>query len=156
MTDPQQTPTNPLGVRLYLSKSMTRKVGKEKEDWDKVIASIETDKPPGLDAVQALAQLSESLDTFLRNVKLSSQELSTLQPEKPQAPTLAGPAIDLSALDPLWKPNSKGGHWVFSDKAPALKAALLAAPKNTLEIDGRTYKLSGDTQQFVTRWGSKK
>ncbi len=41
-------------------------------------------------------------------------------------------------------------------KARELNRLLEQSPKHTVEIEGRTYKLSGDTSQFINRWGSKK
>jgi hypothetical protein len=152
MTEAQRTSENPLGVRLTLSKSVTRKVGRGKDDWDKTIVTVESDKPSGLDVVQALASLSESLDSFLSQVKTPSPERLPQQPETSQSPTL----IDVAPLDPLWKSNSKGGAWIFSEKAPELKRLLEQSPKHTVEINGQIYKLSGDNLQFVNRWGSRK
>jgi len=152
MTEPNP---NPLNVRLTVSKSLTRQIrGKGKDsDWDKIIATLETDKPPGIDAGEALAQLSATLDAFLSQVKTSTPEPLLPQAETSQSPTTT---IYLALLDPLWKPNSKGGAWIFSDKAPELKRLLEQSPKHTVEIDGQIYKLSGDNLQFVNRWGSRK
>jgi len=144
---------NGLNIRLSLARTLTVQINKhgKDSDWSKTEASVEWDLPSGLTVEQALADMGETLDTYLAN--LSTPQPLSVQPEKPQAPT---PSIDLAPLDPLWKSNSKGAYWIFSDKAPELKRLLEASPKQSVEINGQIYKLSGDNLQFVNRWGSRK
>lgn len=149
MTDPNRSGDNPLGIRLSLSKSVTTGTGKD--NWKKTIVTVETDKPPGIDTVEALNQLSATLDSFLSG----PPRAATIE-DKP-TPKLAStsPSIDLTPYEALWKSNSKGS-WIFSDKAPELKNLLAGSPKHTVEIQGQTYKLSGNMDQFINRYGSKK
>jgi hypothetical protein len=141
------TSDNPLNVRLILSKSRTTGT---KDSWTKTIATIESDKPAGVDALEALNQLSANLDAYLS--PRAAEQKPTLEAEKPGS---TSPPLDLSPYDQLWKSNSKGS-WIFSDKAPDLKALLAGSPKKTVEIQGQTYKLSGDSDQFINRYGSRK
>src|SRR5437867_2248208 len=51
-----------LHTRLNLVKSRTTKTG---DDYVKIIAGAEMDRPQGVDIVDAFQQLSDSLDLFL-------------------------------------------------------------------------------------------
>jgi hypothetical protein len=158
MTDPQ-TPSNPLGVRLSLSKSVTRKTGEGKgEGYDKTIATIESDKPQGVDALEGLRQLDATLSAFLAGDKVQLQPQPNPQPkpaekapEKPVEPTK--PRLDLSAFNEA-KTNSKGGKWLFADKIPELAEKVRAAGYK-LDTEGGSLSLSKDGK-FLTLWGAKK
>jgi hypothetical protein len=126
---------------------------KQGEEYRKTIATIETDLPSGLDALRGLDQLKETLESFFKTPGQPAIESEKL---KAGAQT---DAIDLRPLDSLWQgPTKKGSYWCFSDKPESaqLKALLQNSPNKSLEIQGYTFKISGDSGQFINRWGSGK
>jgi len=58
-----QQSRNALNARLTRSKSVTRK---SRDGYEKESASIETDLPIDIDAVQGLEQLAATLETIIR------------------------------------------------------------------------------------------
>jgi hypothetical protein len=150
MTDPQQ---NPLGVRLSLSKSITRSSG---EDWTKTIATIESEKPQGVDSLEGLRQLDATLTAFLAGDNAQAKPQTEKQPEEkpPEKPTEAPkPRLDLTPFNEA-KTNSKGGKWLFADKIPELAEKVRAAGYK-LDTEGGNLSLSKDGK-FLTLWGAKK
>ncbi len=136
---------NPLNIRLAVSRSVTKK---QENDYAKTIATVESDLPTGLDALQALEQLDKTLAVFLSDREGSR---SSEQPE---------PSIDASELEKLlWTPMNKNpnGAWIYSDAsdAKALVAELAKADKKMLTIGAYTYRLSGEDDRFVNRWPHK-
>ena len=152
----ERTASNPLAVRLTLSKSITRQVqGKgDDTDWEKIIATIEADKPEGVDALEGLRQLDVVLTAYLATVTGSAptaQQPQEKTVEKPPEPPKT--KLDLTAFNDA-KVNSKGGRWLFADKIPELANKVQQAG-NTLDVEGGRLTLSKDGK-FLTLWGAKK
>src|SRR3989442_1230547 len=107
----ERTGANPLAIRLSLSKSVTRKMPNG-EDWEKTVATIETDKPEGVDALEGLKQLDQALAAYLATVTGSGPTAQPQEklPEKPLEPSKI--KLDLTAFNEA-RVNSKGGRWLF-------------------------------------------
>jgi len=154
--------TSGLSVRLVRSKSVTRKKG---EDYEKDSATVESNLPDGLDALQALDQLAATLETHLAKSTASvprpeTASNSLLEPTTKTTTTAASSKV-VGGLDPIalqkaeWKPDSTGrGHYCLGDELPALRDFLTASEKNTAAVGTFRFKLwtGGDAKLRISRW----
>src|SRR2546425_11460132 len=97
------TAGEPLHIRLNLTKSRTTKNG---ENYEKVIVGAEMDRPQGVDIVDAVQQLSDSLDLFLdsstkpKTATLPAANPNKSEPPKPPPPSKP-PAQTEQHVDPI-------------------------------------------------------
>ncbi len=130
-----------LNVRLNLSRAITRKQG---DDYEKTIAGIESDLPPGIDVLEGLDRLARTLEAHLSSQKPSGEPKPSLDPA--QVEGLA------------WTPYREGhtAGWVFTDKAPKPLVELLE--KGPVTLGRFSYKYSGPEEKprlFVSRTPAK-
>ena len=153
-TDKNLPARNTLNVRLMRSKSVTRKLG---DGYEKETAAIETDLPFGVDALQGLEQIADTLETHLSKGQ-TGQSPSHSSEQKTSSTTSVGSppqSLSVEALEKLEWRLYKSGHrasWIFADKAP--RALLETLAKGGVELGQFHYKFSGPSESpklFVSR-----
>lgn len=105
--------------------------------------------------LQAFAERQIALLEDLRSaLKLELEALQHIQPQPAAQPTEEQKAKELDTLE--WKNFNKGnGNWVKTADAPEWLVQILQIKKQ-FDLGGFTYKLSGDSLQFVNRFHVKK
>ena len=132
-----------LNIRLAVSQSVTKKQG---DDYAKTIATVESDLPPGIDALEGLRQIRGTLDAFF-TTKQSLQQ--------PKAEAAKPTPLDPTELERLeWRPYKEGHRaaWIFTDKTP--KPLTDQLEKGPVTLGEFTYKFSGPAENpkmFVSR-----
>ena len=92
-----------------------------------------------------------AIEDALKALAARLTEINTAYEEMPPE-AKAQLSLDPQTLDQLpWTPfKNNNGAWIFSDKAPDLKNALLGC--GSVEMGAFRYKLSGDKNRFLVRF----
>lgn len=98
--------------------------------------------------------LKAKLDTIEEGLKAITERLSEINRTYNDMPPKVKAQIDLDAQaleKHEWTPfKNRKGAWIFSDKVPDLKKALLE--QGSIEIESFRYRLSGDKDKFIVRF----
>ena len=100
---------------------------------------------------QLLKAKIEAIEESLNALMQRLNEINTAYHEMPPQ-AQATLSLDHETLNQLpWTPfTNSNGAWIFSDKVPELKKALMN--QGAVEIGPFRYKLSGDQNKFIARF----
>jgi len=104
---------------------------------------------------EAVEKQTKALEAFAKTLNdtvlsMNFQRAKVVPGEPPHQPRVPGVEVKVE-----WKPfKDKPGQWTFSKSNPLLRDTLLAAPNKTLEVGGFKYRLSGEQDMFIQRFGT--